>query len=239
MNFDNIKTYLSKDPDNSLRDIRENLEIFNLKLININNLENFSLCPDREFNMKIKPKFEKLLYYAYKLECDLITVQPSFEVREIPKWRIIRRTKKKLKILTKIAYDEDINIGFEYMSLPNSSINNLEAAKLVLQPLYSYENLGYIIDTFYFGKNETDFEELFEIKDHIFLIQLADFIKVSEEKLRSIDDNNREFPGMGSFDLHSFIKYTKEIYYRDFYSIELSKNTCENDLYERYLNIIS
>lgn len=252
LNFKKIKKSISGVKVN-LNEILETLESYNLKLVSIFQLEDFSLSSDKHYKSVILKSLSHMLNYSYKLESDLIITQPSFltipsgnssDSIEIPKRRIINRTSKRLFNISSIAYKQDINIGFEFLSLPNSSIATLDEAKEVLKPfIESQENVGYIIDTFNLAKSGANINELREIKDFIFLIQLGDLIydpNSKSEDLISIDDSNRVFPGRGNYDFMSFFKFLEKIrlsYQKTFFSIELSKNRCSENLYANFFKI--
>ncbi|MEJ2249126.1 MAG: sugar phosphate isomerase/epimerase [Candidatus Lokiarchaeota archaeon] len=235
LKFSKVKEFISNGKD--LRDLEEIIENFNLKPMSIFRLNDFSLCPDSKYENIILPKLYLMLEYAYRLGCKLLIVNPSYEARDIPKWKIIRRTIKKLKEVSKIAYKEDIRIGFEYLSYPNSSIKNLEQAKSVLEPLQSIENLGYIIDTFHLAKSSEPFENLKEIKEFIYLIQISDLIyknEKSEKNRLEIPEKHRLIPGSGDFDFDHFLKVIKRMHYFKPFSLELSKEKNIENLYFKY-----
>ena len=248
LDYKKIKKSISSGKVN-LNEIQETLEIYSLKLVSIFQLEDFSLSSDKYYKSVILNRLNHMLKYSYKLESDLIIIQPSFlpipsepssDSIEIPKQRIINRTSKRLNSLSKIAYEEDINIGFEFLNLPNSSISTLDDAKEVLRPLEFLENVGYIIDTFSLAKSGADINELREIKDYIFLTQLGDLIydpNSKPEDLISIEDSNRVFPGRGNYDFMSFFEFMQKIRYDKPYSIELSKKQCSENLHTNFFKI--
>jgi sugar phosphate isomerase/epimerase len=248
LSFKKIKKSISGGKVN-LNEILETLESYSLKLVSIFQLDDFSLSSDKHYKSVILNSLSHMLNYSYKLESDLIIIQPSFltipsetssDSIEIPKRRIINRTSKRLSKIAKIAYEQDINIGFEFLSLPNSSITTLNDAKEVLRPLESQENVGYIIDTFSLAKSGADINELREIKDSIFLIQLGDLIydpNSKSEDLISIEDSNRVFPGRGNYHFTGFLEFLQKIRYDKLYSIELSKNQCSENLHTNFFKI--
>ncbi|MBD3215736.1 MAG: TIM barrel protein, partial [Candidatus Lokiarchaeota archaeon] len=134
LEFKDIDTHIQENVQFTAKDLSEYLEMYDLKLVNLLRLEDFSLCSDTKFKNEIIPTLKKMMNLCYRTGCYLITVSPSFESRDIPQWRITRRTKEKLKELAKIAHKEDIKIGFEFSSLPDSSIPSLSEAKKVLKP---------------------------------------------------------------------------------------------------------
>ena len=234
LDFKKIKELLSKN--SKLKDLIEILEIYNIKIASLFPLEDFSLSSDREFKTTIFTNFELMLDYSNKLETDLIIVNPSFldpsiDIRSIPKWRIINRTSTRLQDISKRAYKEDINIGFEFSTLKGSSISTLNDAKELLKPLENQENLGYIIDTFHIGILNLDFNEIKEITNLIFLIKLADFNEDSSENLK------RLFPGQGNFDFKKFYRFLEKLGYSKTYSIELSQYQCSEKLLEKFTTI--
>jgi sugar phosphate isomerase/epimerase len=237
LSFEQLYNFISKE--NTLKDIFEYVEIYDLKVINIFELRDFSLCSDTKFKTVIIPTLEKMMDLSYKLECDLISIVPSIETRNIPQWRIIRRTIEKVEEIAKMAYQEDMKIGFAYRNTPNSSIFNLSEAKKIIKSLYSQENLGIIIDTFYMGKEGRAPDDLIEIIDHIYLIRLADLIRGvarPSKKKNTLTKENEErlIPGRGEFNFKTLFKVS-ERYYKGYYSLKLSERLCKPFLYKRAL----
>jgi sugar phosphate isomerase/epimerase len=236
LGFEQLDSSLSEEL--SLKDIFEYFSIYDLRLINLFQLEDFSLCSDTKFKTVIIPILKKMMNYCYKLECNMLSVIPSFESRNIPQWKILRRTIEKLEEIAKIAYKEGIRIGFEVVNLPNSSIPTLKEAKKVLNPLKSQENLGYIVDTFYLGKGDEDPEDLLEIMDYIYLIRLADLFKKDQEITKAIEEEQRLLPGKGSFNFKKFFPITKR-YYKNYFSLKLSEKSCQQTLYKKFFRTIN
>ncbi len=225
---------------NKLKDIAEILEIYNLKVVSIFRLKNFSLCSDRDYKTKVLQKLKIIFQYCDKLDSNLVIANPSFlnqsaEIHDIPKWRVINRTRKRLIDISKRAYQEDINIGFEFLN--NSSIPTLDDAKEILKPLESEENIGYIIDTFHFAKSRANLNQLKDIRDLIYLIQLGDLIYDQTTQTDEIESNNNQvrlFPGEGDFDFVKFLRFIKKIRVNKPYSIELSKGKCSENFYKKF-----
>ncbi len=242
LNFKKIKRTIIAG--NKLKDISEMLEIYNLKLVSIFRLKDFSLCPDRDYKTKVLNKLKLIFDYCDKLESNLLIVNPSFlkettEIHDIPKWRVINRTRKRLKDISKKAYQEDINIGFEFLN--KSSIPTLDDAKKILKPLESEENIGYIIDTFHFANCRANLNQLNEIKEFIYLIQICDLMYDQTTQTDENTSNNNQvrlFPGEGDFGLVNFLKFTKKIRFNKHYSIELN-NVCKKseNFYKKFFRI--
>ncbi len=228
---------------NKLKDIAEILEIYNLKVVSIFRLKDFSLCSDRDYKTKVLQKLKIIFQYCDKLDSNLVIANPSFlnqsaEIHDIPKWRVINRTRKRLIDISKRAYQEDINIGFEFLN--NSSIPTLDDAKEILKPLESEENIGYIIDTFHFAKSRANLNQLKDIRDLVYLIQLGDLIYDQTTQTDEIESNNsqvRLFPGEGDFDFVKFLRFIKKIRVNKPYSIELSKGKCSENFYKKFFRI--
>lgn len=235
LNFNSIRKTLTNNIN--IKTISEILETRDISISSIFALKDFSLCSDWDYKTKILLKFNQMINYCYKLESNLLIVNPSFlenktDLNEIPQWRIVNRTIKRLKDLSKKANEYDIKIGFEFLS--DSSISTLSNAKEVVGSLESLENLGYIIDMFHFIKSKAEPEQLKDIKRFIFLIQLADLKYDSLEKLSLLKDSNRVFPGEGNFDMKKFLFYLNKIGYNKLYSIELSKNECNDYFFYKF-----
>ena len=234
--FDTEKIRKTLSKNYNLKDILETLEIYDTKVESIYPLSDFSLCSERDFKTKVLNNFKQMIHYCHKLESDLIIATPSLidfstEASSIPKWRIINRTRKRLEDISKRAYKEDINIGFEFSLLDRSSVSSLHEAKEILKPLESQENLGYVIDTFYLAKFKVNFNEINDIRELISLIRLADFNENSGEDLE------RLFPGEGDFSFRVFYRFLEKLGYRKAFSIELSNNECSEKLLEKFSSI--
>ena len=230
LNVNKIRNLVSNK--HHLNDVTEVLEIYSTKVVSIYPLSDFSLCSAREYKTVILNNFSQMVKYCYKLETDLIITTPSLleptnGMPLIPKRRIINRTIKNLKDISKRAYKEDINIAFEFLLVDHSSISNLDDAKKIVKSLEGQENLGYIIDTFYLAQFDVDFNEIIDIKDSIYLIRLADFDQ------NSLEDANRLFPGEGNFNFTAFHRFLEKLGYHNPFSIELSDNECSEKLLEK------
>ena len=243
LNYKEIKKSIAEKFN--LKDIMETLESYKLKLCSIFELEDFSLCSQKDYKFKVLKDLNEILRFCYKLEADLLVVNPSKKIPEdptIPKWRILNKTKERLEDIAKIADKEDVNVGFEFTS--EGSISNLNEAKSVMNLLTYNENVGYIIDTFYLAIAETDLEQIKSVKGSIFLIQLSDLKYVeepSESDQKNLKKAERVFPGEGVFETKRFLKIAQAIGYKKEYSIELNdkiefdnKKEHEDTIYKKF-----
>ncbi len=241
LEFFKIKENLNKKT--ILKDVMELSEVYDLEITSLFGLKDFSLCSEREYKIKILPLFNQMVEYCTKLECDLLIVNPSIlkessDEKPIPQWRIVNRTIKRLEDLSKKAKKSDIRIGFEYLPSIDCSIATLNDAKEVLNPLESRENVGYIIDTFSLAKNSTDFNQLRDIKEMIWMVQLSDLKYESEDDLLEIVDSDRIIPGDGSFNWKKFVFLLQKLKYRGKYSLELSQKEYPKKAYEKIYSLV-
>ena len=241
LKFKRIKEALNKNT--TLKDVMELSEVYDLEVSSLFNLKDFSLCSEREYKIRILPIFNQMVEYCTKLECDLLIVTPSnleapSNGNAIPQWRIINRTTKRLEDLSKKAKKSDLKIGFEYLPSVDCSIATLNDAKDVLNPLESRENVGYIIDTFSLVKNNVDFNQLHDIKELIWLVQLSDIKYESIDELSDIDESDRIFPGNGAFNWKEFIILLQKLRYKGKYSLELSQEECPKKAHEKIYSLV-
>ncbi|MFX1275113.1 MAG: sugar phosphate isomerase/epimerase family protein [Promethearchaeota archaeon] len=235
INYEKIKKALSNKIN--IQEIIELLDVYDLLTVSIFNLEDFSLCSDKYYKLNIIPSLHLMIDHLYKLESNLLVVSASLfkesqDPKTIPKWRIINKTRKRLLHISKIASKNDINIGFEFLNSPKSSISTFSDAKEVMDDLEAIDNLGYVIDVFHFFKSNENFKRINDIREKIFLIQLSDVKFTDKEELDSIEDKDRTIPGEGDFELKEFINFTSKIGYRSMYSIELSEKCCMENIYD-------
>lgn len=233
----NYNTLESSLDNLSLKDLLEILEAYGLKIASLFPLENFSLCSNTTYENEIIPQLENMIEYCYRLENNLIVVNPSVIDYDIPKWKVYRRMREKLEEICKIAYKTDIYIGLEFIALPNSSISSFQEARELLKPLEHIENLGYVIDTFHFAKSQGNVKDLYDIRKLLYLVQLSDlrFKSIGNRKeLLALSDKNRVFPGGGDIDFERFINYLRKIGYNRFYSLELSNKDCSINFYKKF-----
>lgn len=241
LNFKSIKENLS---DNTkLKDILEVLSTFDLTVTSIFKLKDFNLCSDHNFSTKIIPKFKKMIDFCYKLESDLVIIQPSFFTESqaseiIPRRRTNSRTTKRLTELSKTVKDSDIKIGFEFLALQDSSVRSLQETKDILQPLESLENIGYVIDCFHFIKSEGDFNSLKDIKEYIYIVQLCNLRFTSIDDLDNSNDSERNLLDDGDFEIRKFLENLRKLRYRKNYSIEVSPTNCIKNLFKEVLNYL-
>ncbi|MBD3254345.1 MAG: TIM barrel protein [Candidatus Lokiarchaeota archaeon] len=228
-----------------LKDLKEELEMFGLKMVSLFTLKDFSLSRDSVFKRKILPSFEKMMDIGYRLESNLLVVKPSDisddpSLRNVPDWRIYKRTTERLEEISKIAQKEDIKIGFEFDC--GTSISDFQQAKKVLDPLKSQENLGFVIDTFEFYKSESDINELKDVIDFVYLVQLSDILEVSNKTEYNKDDSykkySRVFPGGGKRKIPQFLRLVRKLGYRDYFSIKLDKIECNQNLFKKFYKSI-
>jgi len=241
LNFKKIKGALNRN--SSLKEIMALLEVYDLEASSIFSLKDFSLCSERYYKIRILPVFNQMIEYCNKLECNLLIVSPSnlhksSTRNEIPQWRVLNRTTRRLEALSKKAQKSDVKIGFEYSPSKSCSIANLNDAKEVLKPLESRENVGYVIDTFSLIKNDTDINTLSDIKELIWLVQLSDLKYESEEDLSGFVDKDRIFPGYGAFNWKEFVYLLQKFKYRGKYSLELSTSECPKKMYEKIYSLV-
>ncbi|MHA1150776.1 MAG: sugar phosphate isomerase/epimerase family protein [Promethearchaeota archaeon] len=221
LNYDSIGKFTSNN--GTLKDLKEELEIYNLKLTSIFSLEDFSLCSETSFKKKILPIFNKMIKFCYRLESNLLVVQPSFlknsfENTQFLQLKIIKRTRKRLAQLGAIAFDEDILLGFEFIN--NSSVQHLSETIQIVKPLESKENIGCIVDLFWLFKSQEQYSDLIEIKNQIFLIQLCDI------KIDAMDDPKRLIPGKGEFKFNQFFNFLRRNRIKTDFSLEIIENEC-------------
>lgn len=228
---------------NKLKELFELLESYDRSLTSLFSLKNFSLCSDGEFKSEILSRFKEMMDVCYHLECELILMEPSFidledYVDKPPQWRIFQRTTKRLLTLAKMAWKQDILIGLEFNSSGYSTIKNLENAREVLNPLRSQVNIGYIIDLFHFLKSESKKENLKEINDYIFLVQLCDFNLERDWIPTDLKEEDRNFPGQGNYNLKDFVSLLKKNRYNGKISVEAFKKECDMKLLKKVQNTI-
>ncbi|TFG03742.1 MAG: sugar phosphate isomerase/epimerase [Promethearchaeota archaeon] len=234
LNVEHIQQAISDEI--KIKDLFDVLNAYNLKVYSIFLLDDFSLSSDNTYKLEVLKKLELIINYSHEFESNLMIIRPSSlenftDLDLIPQWKINRRTTQRLEDISKMAYKEDINIGFEYCSEKTSSISNLNDAKKVLKPLESQENLGYLIDTFNLAKNNTNFNQLDEIKEYLFLIRLTDYVRGFNSNLE------RLLPGEGDFNFSSFYSYLRKIKYSKPFSIEISKYECSEKLQEKFYHV--
>ena len=241
LEFKRIKDALREK--RTLKDVFELSEMYDTEITSLFSLQDFSLCSEREYKIRILPTFSQMVEYCTKLECDLIIVTPSLlnafsDENAIPQWRIVNRTTKRLEDLSKKAKKSDVRIGFEYLPSIDCSIATLNDAKEVLNLLESRENVGYIIDTFSLAKNDIDFDQLRDIKELIWLVQLSDIKYESIDELPEIDESDRIFPGNGVFNWKEFIFLLQKLRYKGKYSLELLKKECPKKAHEKIYSLV-
>ena len=96
----------------------------------------------------------------------------------------------------------------------------------------SNPEIGFIIDTYYLGKSKEEFNNIIDVIDVIFLLQLGDFIENQSELEDNENQDNRIFPGEGVFNFKELFVLLKDNRYRGFYSIEIPSSKNHFDIYK-------
>ena len=124
-----------------------------------------------------------------------------------------------LKALGTIAKRYDMNLCFELVGFPRSSVRNIEAAKEIVEAV-DMENVGYVFDAYniflYNGQNDFEPMKLVE-PEKIFAIHLNSADDVPEKERAQ---EKRCFVDEGVIDIDRFFYVLKEIGYNGMCSIE-------------------
>ncbi len=215
---------------NSIGDLKQLLDTFNLKCITFNAVELFSLCPELEFHRILKYT-ERLMNIGNQIGCDTIITVPSFiEDPSISEEQIVSQTVERLKILAKMAEDYSFKLGFEPLGFPNCSVRKVDFALKIIQS-EGLPDMGLVIDTFHYFVGENPLNDLEKIPlDQLWLIHINDAI---EKPFNEIQDSHRVLPCQGIFNLEMFIKKLNEIGYSKWLSLELfNEQLWEENPYE-------
>lgn len=124
-----------------------------------------------------------------------------------------------LRELGPIAKQYDMNLCFELVGFPRSSVRNLENAKKIVEAV-NMDNVGYVMDAYniylYNGQNEYEPMKSVE-RDKIFAVHLNSADDMPE---RERTQEKRCFVDQGVVDTDKFLNVLKEIGYEGMCSIE-------------------
>ncbi|HMF31806.1 MAG TPA: sugar phosphate isomerase/epimerase [Candidatus Lokiarchaeia archaeon] len=222
----NIASYLNSAEDASYIILREALASNQLEVAAVNALEFFNLCEDLDFKKIITPQAQFMCEIAYKLESNLIIVVPSFlpegaDPVEVRQDKLIQKTQDRLRKVAKIAQEQDVRVGFEFLGFPTNSVNNLILARQIVEPLYStIENVGFVIDTFHFLVGGCKIDDLKGLES-LFMVHVNDLPFSPGDDLSEKKDADRVFPGEGNFDFMSFSQALADVHFKEWVSVEL------------------
>lgn len=208
-----IEEYLLRNSKDKLLSLTNKLGV---KVAALHVLEDFTLVPEENLVFMLK-KAEAMLSICSLIDCNLLMVGPSRNIAGITKRKIIELSLKRLQLLSSIAREYGIIIGFEPAGFKDSSIKKIKDG-LEIVSLISMENVKLVIDNFHFfaGKNKLD--DLKEIPmDEVVMVHISDF-EASEGI--SLSDEDRVVPGEGNFDFDSFFKILKDSGYKGIISVE-------------------
>lgn len=124
-----------------------------------------------------------------------------------------------LKELGVTAKQYDMNLCFELVGFPRSSVRNIEHAKRIVEAV-DLDNVGYVFDAYniYLYNGTNDFELMKSVeRDKIFAVHLNSADDVTE---RDRKQEKRCFVDRGVIDTGRFLKVLKEIGYNGMCSIE-------------------
>lgn len=124
-----------------------------------------------------------------------------------------------LRELGPIAKRFDMNLCFELVGFPRSSVRNIENAKKIVEAV-DMDNVGYVFDAYniYLFNGQNDFEPVDTVeKEKIFAVHLNSADDVPERERRQ---EKRCFLGEGVVDIDKFFRVLKDIGYDGMCSIE-------------------
>lgn len=124
-----------------------------------------------------------------------------------------------LKALAPIAERYDMNLCFELVGFPRSSVRNIESARQIVESV-NMDNVGYVFDAYniYLYNGENDYESIKSVeKEKIFAIHLNSADEVPELERKQ---EKRCFVGEGVIDIDRFLGVLKDIEYKGMCSIE-------------------
>lgn len=131
----------------------------------------------------------------------------------------ISNSTRMLKELGVIAKQYDMNLCFELVGFPRSSVRNIEEAKRIVEAV-DMDNVGYVLDAYnlylYSGKNDYEQIKLVET-EKIFAVHLNSADDVIE---RDRTQEKRCFVDGGVIDTDGFLGVLKEVGYNGMCSIE-------------------
>lgn len=221
-----IREYLNSDPEHSLEKLKNLLDSFNIKVLSLNALENFSISSEKVFNSEVMKIFGEMIEYCNALDCHLIISVPSFfnMNTQNPSWDEIRdKTAKRLEILGEITKKNNVKIGFEPLGFTDCSVRTIKQAVEILEKLNpEIDNIGIVIDTCHFFVAYNPISSIELIKD-LFLIHVNDLkCDYKHDNLSWVKDSDRIMPGNGNFPFREFFEtIKKKLEYHGYISIEL------------------
>ncbi|MBN1802237.1 MAG: sugar phosphate isomerase/epimerase [Candidatus Lokiarchaeota archaeon] len=227
----------------SLKTINELMHSFDLEVESVYGLEDFSLSSERFFKTKILPIFNQMMSQAYKLDAELLIVSPSLLDQEatqagVPQWRILNRTKNRLKVLLKKAFENGLTVGLEFSSDQKSSFSNLKDLKELFETLEDKDNLGVVMNVFDLAQIGLDYAQLKELSEKLYLFRLSDSKLETLTNGNLFDRTNILVPGEGTFDYKEFFRNTRKLGYRRPFSVVSSELDCSRELYQKVFDYL-
>lgn len=124
-----------------------------------------------------------------------------------------------LKALGPIAKQYDMNLCFELVGFPRSSVRDIENARKIIEAV-NMDNVGYVFDAYniYLFNGQNDYEPMRTVeKEKIFAVHLNSADDVPERERKQ---EKRCFVDEGVVDIDRFLRVLKEIGYEGMCSIE-------------------
>ncbi len=212
--LDKLKDYLK---ENTVEDLADFFEKSNIKPYSFNALEFITFRDEKGYN-EIKEALMMCCNVGKAIGCNKTVVVPTFDVGAYSKTEIKNETVSKLKELSEIASEYEMNLPFEFVGYPNCSVNTFEQAyEIVLAA--DKKNVGIVLDCFHFHAMNSKWEELEKIDpSKLFIFHIDDSEDLPVGALR---DDKRLWPGEGAVDLDRIISILKKNGYSEMASVEL------------------
>ncbi len=163
-------------------------------------------------NMRL---LEEKLSLCRELGVPTLVIAPEFP--STVRSSMYRDSVKNLRMASRISAKYDVNLGLEFIQ-GNRFISSLSTAACLVNKV-GKKNVGIVFDTFHFLVGRSKTEDIDSLrKGQLLLVHINDAHDMPRELLT---DEDRTFPGAGSFPLKEVLRSIKRTGYRGHLSLEM------------------
>lgn len=153
----------------TIEDLAEAFKNHNVKMLSYNALVGFNMKDTEEEKRDVMDELDLIIERCNILDCDLVVVVPSVDVRKATRQEIKEDAIEVLSDMLEKVEPHGIKLSLEFCGAPNMSINRFDDALEIVKAIDN-PNLGITLDQYHFHAMASFWETLEESDGkHIFI----------------------------------------------------------------------
>ena len=202
----------------SYKDFTDLLKKYNISVIGLNALENFSLVPKENLDV-LRKECEFVAKLCEIVGCTMVVAPVAKWYDVFPSGEKLREiSTKRLNFIAEIFNPLGIQVGLEPVGFPQFTIKDLKLSQEIMDKSFA-KSMGLVIDVFNLFRGGTKPEELSFLRYPISVMHINDAEDIPIEELNVL--YNRTFPGEGVASTAKWVRTALQSDYKGYFSLEL------------------